>query len=195
MAKLNIIIAGVGGQGIITMGKMIANACEKEGIKVIIAETHGLAQRGGAVNIHVRIGDVYSPTIAKHGADCIIGLEANEILRNLDYSNKDSIIIMNEYTLKPVLPKVREQSVDEIANRLSNFRLFRINANNIANSIGDKRVVNSAILGFAYGLGIFKSLREESFLTTLKGENNIKAFKEGLNEALKTKTISVRKSF
>jgi hypothetical protein len=53
---------------------------------------------------------------------------------------------MNEYTLKTVLPKVREQSVEEIAKRLSNFRLFRINANYIANSIGDKGVVNSVTL-------------------------------------------------
>lgn len=185
MAKLNILIAGVGGQGIITMGKMIANACEKEGIKVLVAETHGLAQRGGAVNIHVRIGDVYSPTIAKHGADCLIGLEANEILRNLDYANRNSIIVLNEYTLKPVLPKVRENSVEEIIKRLSNFRIFKINANNIASSVGDKRVVNSAILGFAYGLGIFKIIKEESFLTTLRGENNVKAFKLGLIEGLK----------
>jgi len=185
MAKLNILIAGVGGQGIITMGKMIANACEKEGIKVLVAETHGLAQRGGAVNIHVRIGDVYSPTIAKHGADCLIGLEANEILRNLDYANRNSIIILNEYTLKPVLPKVRENSVEEIIKMLSNFRIFKINANNIASLVGDKRVVNSAILGFAYGLGIFKMIKEESFLTTLRGENNVKAFKLGLSEGLK----------
>jgi len=185
VAKLNILIAGVGGQGIITMGKMIANACEKEGIKVLVAETHGLAQRGGAVNIHVRIGDVYSPTIAKHGADCLIGLEANEILRNLDYANRNSIIVLNEYTLKPVLPKVRENSVEEIIKRLSNFRIFKINANNIASSVGDKRVVNSAILGFAYGLGIFKIIKEESFLTTLRGENNVKAFKLGLIEGLK----------
>jgi indolepyruvate ferredoxin oxidoreductase beta subunit len=185
MAKLNILIAGVGGQGIITMGKMIANACEKEGIKVLVAETHGLAQRGGAVNIHVRIGDVYSPTIAKHGADCLIGLEANEILRNLDYANRNSIIILNEYTLKPVLPKVRENSVEEIIKMLSNFRIFKTNANNIASLVGDKRVVNSAILGFAYGLGIFKMIKEESFLTTLRGENNVKAFKLGLSEGLK----------
>ncbi len=185
MVKLNILVAGVGGQGIITMGKMIANACEREGIKVLLAETHGLAQRGGAVNIHVRIGDVYSPTIAKHGADCLIGLEANEILRNLDYTNKNTIVILNEYTLKPVLPKVKESSVEEIVKKLSNFRMFKINANNIASLVGDKRVVNSAILGFAYGLGIFKMIKEESFVSTLRGENNIKAFKMGLEEGLK----------
>ncbi|BDC19476.1 indolepyruvate oxidoreductase subunit beta [Acidianus sp. HS-5] len=185
MVKLNILVAGVGGQGIITMGKMITNACEREGIKVLVAETHGLAQRGGAVNIHVRIGDVYAPIIAKHGADCLIGLEANEVLRNLDYANSNTIIVLNEYSLKPVLPKVKENSVEEIVKKLSNFRVFRINANNIASLVGDKRVVNSAILGFAYGLGIFRMMSEESFTSTLKGENNVKAFRLGLEESLK----------
>jgi len=114
MVRVNILIAGVGGQGIITMGKMISNAASIEGVKVMVAETHGLAQRGGAVNIHVRLGNVYYPLIPKGGADYIVGLEASEALRNLEYSNEGTVFVINKLSIRPVLPKVKAMNVEEV---------------------------------------------------------------------------------
>ncbi|MEM3353693.1 MAG: 2-oxoacid:acceptor oxidoreductase family protein, partial [Saccharolobus sp.] len=85
MTHVNILIAGVGGQGIITAGKFIAEAGNYSNTKVLIAETHGLSQRGGGVNIHVRIGDVNSPLIPLGKANYLVGFEAMEVLRNLNY--------------------------------------------------------------------------------------------------------------
>ncbi|MEM0350698.1 MAG: 2-oxoacid:acceptor oxidoreductase family protein, partial [Archaeoglobaceae archaeon] len=67
--KLNILVLGVGGQGAITTAHLIARAALKAGLNVISAETHGMAQRGGSVEVHVRIGDVFAPLIPEGSAD------------------------------------------------------------------------------------------------------------------------------
>ncbi|EZQ01999.1 indolepyruvate oxidoreductase [Candidatus Acidianus copahuensis] len=183
MVKLNLIVGGIGGQGIITLGKMITSACEKEGLKVLVSEMHGLAQRGGAVNIHVRIGDVYAPTIPLGGADCIMGLETNEALRNLSYANNKTLIILNELSIRPVLPGIIPKKVEEVEKLLSGYRVVKVNLKEISEKIGDKRVINSAILGFAYGLNVFPMISESSFIETMRGENNVKSFYMGMRIA------------
>ncbi|ADX81972.1 indolepyruvate oxidoreductase subunit beta [Sulfolobus islandicus] len=179
MARVNILIAGVGGQGIITAGKIIAEAGNYSNTKVLIAETHGLAQRGGGVNIHVRIGDVNSPLIPLGKADYLVGLEATEVLRNLNYaSRKHTTIIINNYVVRPVLPKVRLLSLQEILDKLKGCKVYVIDANQIAINAGNIKAANAAILGFLYSLGAFEGLiNEESFIKALKYESNIKAFK------------------
>ncbi|MCH4816527.1 MAG: indolepyruvate oxidoreductase subunit beta [Saccharolobus sp.] len=179
MARVNILIAGVGGQGIITAGKMIAEAGNYSNTKVLIAETHGLAQRGGGVNIHVRIGDVNSPLIPLGKADYLVGLEATEVLRNLNYaSRKRTTIIINNYVVRPVLPKVRLLSLQEVLDKLKGCKVYVIDANQIAINAGNIKAANAAILGFLYSLGAFEGLiSEEAFIKALKYESNIKAFK------------------
>ncbi|AHC52254.1 indolepyruvate oxidoreductase [Sulfolobus acidocaldarius SUSAZ] len=177
MARVNILLAGVGGQGIITMGKMIAEAGNYCNVKVLVAETHGLAQRGGAVNVHVRIGDVNSPLIALGGADYLVGLEATEVLRNLNYCSKNTVIVLNNYVLRPVLPKVRLLEIREVLDRLKGLNVHLINAYEIAEKAGNTKAVNAALLGYLYSLGAFKGLlTEEAFYKSLKYESNVKAF-------------------
>ena len=183
MARVNILIAGVGGQGIITAGKIIAEAGNYSGIKVLVAETHGLAQRGGAVNVHVRIGDVNSPLIPLGKADYLVGLEANEVLRNLNYANKNTEIVINEYVNKPVLPKVKPLPLEKVLEKLRGLKVHVINANEIAISVGNPKAANAAILGYLYSLGAFKGIEEEAFIKALKYESNIKAFKMGMSIA------------
>lgn len=182
MARVNILIAGVGGQGIITAGKIIAEAGSYSNTKVLIAETHGLAQRGGGVNIHVRIGDVNSPLIPFGKADYLVGLEAIEVLRNLNYASRNTEIIINNYIIRPVLPKVRLLSLNEILGKLRGLKVHVIDANSIALKAGNPKAANAAILGFLYSLGAFKGLiSEDSFIKALKHESNIIAFKLGMN--------------
>lgn len=180
MARVNILIAGVGGQGIITAGKIIAEACNLSNVKVMIAETHGLAQRGGGVNIHVRIGDVNSPLIPFGGADYLVGLEANEVLRNLNYANKRTVIVVNKYVVKPVLPKVKSISLQEVLERLKGLNVHVIDALKIGSEVGNEKAANAAILGYLYSIGAFKGISEDSFIRSLKTESNIKAFKLGM---------------
>lgn len=87
----NIILCGVGGQGTVLASKLIAAAAMEKGIPVMSAETIGMAQRGGSVFSHVRMGEnLYSPMIAKGTADMILGFEPGETVRMLPYLKKRS---------------------------------------------------------------------------------------------------------
>ena len=101
MAK-NILICGVGGQGTVLAAKVLSQAAISNGERVISAETIGMAQRGGSVVSHVRIGnDVYSPLISKGQADVIIAFEAAEAVRNIEYLKKDGTVIVNKKCVQP----------------------------------------------------------------------------------------------
>jgi len=179
MVKINILIAGVGGQGIITLGKILANAALESGLRAIVAETHGLSQRGGAVNVHVRIGDnVISPLIPFGEADYILGLEAMEVLRNLIYASKSrTLILINRQVIRPVLPKVKVLSFEEIDKRLSEFKRIWFDAFEIAQKTNNPKGVNIAVLGFLVGLNAFRDLiPEHNFLNVIKGEENKRTF-------------------
>ena len=119
----NILIAGVGGQGSITMSRILATAAHLAGYDVKVGELYGAAQRGGPVTSHVRIGKkVYTPMIPKHEADIVISLELNEALRAIDYMNPETLVIINDYVLYP--PSVlsgaaKYPSKEEILNTIS----------------------------------------------------------------------------
>lgn len=96
----NIIIAGTGGQGLITLLQIIAEAALIEGFDVKTSELHGLSQRGGSVEVHIRFGkEIYSPLIAFGLADLILSLEISETLKILPYANQKTIFLVNKYLL------------------------------------------------------------------------------------------------
>ncbi len=100
MKNFNIIISGTGGQGLITLTMIIAEAAIIQGYDVKTSELHGLSQRGGSVQTHIRFGQkVYSPLITFAKADLIIGLEISEALRNVSFANPKTILLANEYQL------------------------------------------------------------------------------------------------
>lgn len=84
--KFDIIVAGVGGQGVLSIGAIISATAMRGGLRAVQSEVHGMSQRGGAVVSHLRLadGDIHSPTIARGGADLILGLEPLETLRYVD---------------------------------------------------------------------------------------------------------------
>ena len=98
MAKsFNIIISGTGGQGLITLLQIIAEAALAEGFDVKTSELHGLSQRGGSVETHLRFGEkVYSPLVAQGTADLILSLEISEVLKTLSYSNPKTVFLVNK---------------------------------------------------------------------------------------------------
>ena len=99
----NILLCGVGGQGIVLASKLIAQAAMENSLPVMSAETIGMAQKGGSVFSHVRIGsNLSTPMIPKGGADVIIGFEPAEAVRMLPYLKKDGTVIVNSCPTKPV---------------------------------------------------------------------------------------------
>lgn len=118
MKNFSILITGTGGQGLITLTQIIAEAAVIEGYDVKTSELHGLSQRGGSVQTHIRFGKkVYSPLISGAGADLIIGLEITEALRNINSANDKTIVLANEYQL--AYPG--SLKIDEIVKKIKNL--------------------------------------------------------------------------
>lgn len=114
----NIIIAGTGGQGLITLLQVIAQAAMIQGLDVKTAELHGLSQRGGSINTHIRMGkEVYSPLVPLGSADLILSLEYLETLRAIPYSNSKTTFLINYYSL-PFVGTIPEKKITEELNKL-----------------------------------------------------------------------------
>jgi indolepyruvate ferredoxin oxidoreductase beta subunit len=102
--KYDIIFAGVGGQGIISVAVMVAEAASKEGLHAKQNEVHGMAQRGGAVSCHVRISDkpIYADIIPKGSADYIFATEPMEALRYVDFLGPNGVIVTSGQPVKNI---------------------------------------------------------------------------------------------
>jgi len=117
--QFNIVICGVGGQGLITITKILAEAAVGEGYETRTSELHGLSQRGGSVETHVRFGrKIYSPLVKQGGADLIISIEAQETLKACYYASKKAgtTFLVNDFLI-PILGK-KPDSVKEISKAL-----------------------------------------------------------------------------
>ena len=154
--KKDIMICGVGGQGTVLASKIIAASAMEEGNTVHSAETIGMAQRGGPVTSHVRIGeDAFSPLIPVGGADLLIAFEPSEAVRNLRYLKKDGFVIVNRV---PVMPTALKDSAGydgkaEIAYLQSKCRCLVVDSNELCAPFGSSRFFNVAVLGAAAGSG------------------------------------------
>ncbi len=94
----NLIISGVGGQGVITLLQILAQAAMNKGYKVRTSELHGLSQRGGSVSVHIRFGrEVHSPTVPEGKADLILALEYQESLASAKFASDKTVFLINEY--------------------------------------------------------------------------------------------------
>jgi len=183
----NIVLAGVGGQGILTIAAILDTAASQQELHVKQSEVHGMSQRGGAVVSHVRISDkpIYSDIIPKGKADMIISLEPLESLRYLPFLKKDGWLITNSepflnITDYPELPTL----IKEI-KKLKNHLL--INADEISKNCGTSKVANMVLLGAASNnIPISKNilLKAIESLFKRKGERmvklNIDAFNLGV---------------
>ncbi len=100
--ELNVLITGVGGQGQLFLSRLIAEVFSRLDTPSLVAETHGLSQRGGSVVVHVRAGDsVRAPLIPRGEADVMLGMELIEIARYVDYLREGGVVLANEKLIVP----------------------------------------------------------------------------------------------
>lgn len=152
----NILICGVGGQGTVLASKIIAASAMDSGNAVHSAETIGMAQRGGSVTSHVRIGEAYSPLIPYGEADMILAFEPAEAVRNLMYLKKDGIVIVNSVPAKPVTESLNNTGYDGrdmLIYLNKKCKCIVIDAKELCEPFGSSRYFNIAILGVAVGSG------------------------------------------
>ena len=148
---VNLIFSGVGGQGVLLATELICGAALQAGMDVKKSEIHGMAQRGGSVVSHVRYGKkVFSPIIEKGTADVVVSFELLEAARYLEYLKPGGMVIVNDLRLAPmpVLTGKAEYPAD-LDKRLADKaeKVYKLPAQEVANSIGNKNVVNVVILG------------------------------------------------
>jgi indolepyruvate ferredoxin oxidoreductase beta subunit len=189
--KTDILIAGVGGQGILLTTNVIGQAAVRKNYKVIGTETHGMAQRGGSVVSHVRIGDVYSPLIPKGHADFLISLEPAEALRNISYLRENGFSIINIVPFIPRISSAKYPKIEEILeNLLELSQAILIDAIKIAEKAGSRLAANIAILGATSAVREFPlndKLLKEVILESVPPKTvdiNLRAFDLGREEAL-----------
>lgn len=166
--KFNIIIAGVGGQGVITLTKIIAEAALVEGKDVKVSELHGLSQKGGSVQTHIRFGrKVYSPLITEEAADLVLSLEIVEALRNVKYAGKNTAFLMNGYSL-PYENYPSKKEIKKIIDKDIKGKKFIVEASKICQEEFGKEVLSGVyLLGFAAWNKIIP-LKPESILKAIE---------------------------
>jgi indolepyruvate ferredoxin oxidoreductase beta subunit len=183
----NILVAGVGGQGVILVSDVMADTFLEAGYDVKKSEVHGMAQRGGSVSSHVRFGEkVYSPIVKMGEVDYLCMMEKMETLRWLNYCNTSTVILMDDIEVNPPIVNVGgmeyPQDIEETLR--SNFKNFHIiPATSIAADLESVRAANVVLTG---ALSMFLDIDEEPWLKCLLArlpkrlhELNKKAFLAG----------------
>ncbi len=124
--EFNLVIAGVGGQGLITLLKIISEVALFENFDVKTSELHGLSQRGGSVEVHARFGKkIFSPLVRQGGADLIITLDFQEALKSCYYASKERTVFLINDFLSPVL-KGKAVRKEGILKNLESFSKEKI---------------------------------------------------------------------
>lgn len=154
----NIVLCGVGGQGTVLASKLIAAAAMAKNIPVMSVETIGMAQRGGSVFSHLRMGDnLYSPMIAEHSADLILGFEPGETVRMLPYLKEDGQIVVSSRAIMPVTATLSGASYcgeDMLTYLRKNIKnLLIVDTEKACMEIGSPKVMNILLLGAAVESG------------------------------------------
>ena len=192
--KTNIVLTGVGGQGVITAANILGKAAVRAKTNVYVSEVHGMAQRGGAVNCTVRLGNVSGPLVATATADVIVSLEPVEALRNIMYANKKTKIITDVNPVVPFTVSVggeKYPNLDDVYKEIqSRAILFKIDALKIAKDSGAAITKNIVMLGALAASGILPFKSDVLLETILENipvkykDINKKAFNGGM-KALK----------
>ncbi|PCH70341.1 MAG: indolepyruvate oxidoreductase [Bacteroidales bacterium] len=148
--KTDMVIAGVGGQGILSIAAALGSAALDNDLYMKQAETHGMSQRGGDVQSFMRISDkpIYSDLIPKGGADIILSVEPMEALRYLPYLKKGGYVVTNSTPFINITNYPEQEKLEETIKSLPNYVL--IDADRIAKEeVGSARAFNFVMLGAA----------------------------------------------
>jgi indolepyruvate ferredoxin oxidoreductase beta subunit len=186
--KRDIILAGVGGQGILSIASVIGMAAVESGLYLKQAEVHGMSQRGGAVQSHLRISDapIASDLIPEGSCDMIISVEPMEALRYLPFLARDGWVVTSSKAFVNITDYPDEEALYEEIRKIENHVI--IDAFSIARELGTQKISNMVMLGAASDyLGIPQEHLEGALnkLFGQKGEEvvalNVKALKAGKN--------------
>ena len=188
--KYDVILAGVGGQGVLSVAAVIALGAKKNGLSVRQSEVHGMAQRGGAVQAHLRLSDrtIVSDLIGKASADMILSMEPIESLRYLEYLRAEGVLITSSDPVKNIPNYPDLEGIYARIRSLPSGRL--IGAAELAQAAGSARSTNMVMVGAA---SAYLPIREGNLLAAIeelfsrKGEKvvevNRKAFQKGKDAA------------
>jgi indolepyruvate ferredoxin oxidoreductase beta subunit len=189
----NILVAGVGGQGVILASDIMSEVFMEAGYDVKKSEVHGMAMRGGIVTSHFRFGKkVYSPLIKEGEADILFAFEQLEGLRWVNYLRPNGRIVMNDHKINPPAVNLGEMKYPEaipetIRSKIKNFYLVK--GTDIALQLGDVRAANVVLLG---AISKFFEVNEDLWLNTILNflpakvhELNRKAFSTGRDQISK----------
>jgi indolepyruvate ferredoxin oxidoreductase beta subunit len=195
LSTTNLIVAGVGGQGVILATEILGNAAIKENFDVVISEIHGMAQRGGAVVSHARIGrKVYSPTVLEGSADAILGFEPVEVLRSLRYASDRTRIVTSKRCIIPPSVSMGIAEYPSLEQTVETYRRFTqhitlIDALRLAEQAGSARTQNIVLVGALAATGVLP-FKNDTLKTCIQErvprkylEANLKAFDLGYAEA------------
>ena len=172
-AVRNVMVVGVGGQGVLLISKALALIAQKQGFEVKQSEVHGMAKRGGVVFSHVRFGEkVWSPAIALGDADVLIALEWAEGVRWLEYLKPEGLFLADTRRIVPpfacrdrsrgATTRYARETPAEIAEKVGEG--YALDATTIATELGEPRAANTVLLG---ALSVSMEIAVEDWLTTL----------------------------
>ena len=198
--EFSVYMSGVGGQGLVLLSNVIGAACASAGIRALTGEQHGLSQRSGSINVHMRIGEeIMSPLIPIGGADALLALEALEALRYVEYLQPGGVVLMNSRIQHPISETavhikdkaVKYMSVEDVKDRLGQVtdKISAIDALGIANKAGNPLTENIVMLGALSTLEAFPvpeaALKDSVAANVPKKavEVNLKAFDLGKEAA------------
>lgn len=190
MDTTNLIFAGVGGQGVLLIAELAARAAVRAGFDVKQTEVHGVSQRGGSVESHVRLGPtVYSPLVIAGQADVVVGLEKLEGLRYANFVNQQSgTVLVNDHEIIPgsvagAAEKYPHHSIEFLRGK--GLNVIALPASQCAKDLGDGRIANVVMLGAMSVL--VPQVSKEAWLATLDERIpekhralNLKAFETGI---------------
>jgi indolepyruvate ferredoxin oxidoreductase beta subunit len=157
--ELNIIICGVGGQGVVLMSELLGHAVVRDELSIRGSEVLGMAQRGGSVVSNIRIGsELHAPLIPEGECDIIVALEPSEALRNIKYLSESSLAILNTRKIIPFTVSIDRSVYPELEivirklNKVTN-NVITIDASQIAEEAGSLLATNVVMLGALFGSG------------------------------------------
>jgi len=189
--KQDVIFCGIGGQGVVVLSDIFCEAALVDGFDVAKAEIHGMAQRGGSIVAHARVGQkVQAPLIERGKADVIMGFEVLETARALPILRNDGTVVVNTSYLRPNIAtgsssnSWNKEKLLEIIRERAHL-VYEIDAANIAEELGNLLVVNTILLGALSALPE-TPVKKESFEKAIAGrikekyvKLNLKAFQRG----------------
>ena len=156
--RKNIVLCGVGGQGTVLASKLLSAAAMEKNISVKSAETLGMAQRGGSVFSHIRLGEgTYAPLMGKGQADFVIGFEPGEAVKMLPYLKEEGIMVVNIHPIMPVTMSLTgsgyngEEMIAYLQKKVKN--LIVVDGIKAAADLGSSKVLNVVLLGAAVRSG------------------------------------------